>query len=328
MNATERSIFEQFGYWEMANLPDAMTDRTSRYVVIGCGTSYNLALSIAAILCSRGFDAVAVPAGEWLSRPSSYANQQPSNLKVIALSRSGETTETVNAAAASRRRGIEVTSLTCASPCSLADNSDRTLYFETHPDEGIVMTSSASLMLMGAMALAGVPFTPGFHEPASALLARFAETDLGILDGRSHIVFLGGGALYGIALEACLKLQEMSLSFSQAFHPLEYRHGPISLVDEHFAALMLFNPPTRADEESVIVDVLAKGGAVIGLDGTRSSVSGSGGDSLNLGVDGSADHLPLTVLPALQFFGESVARKKNLDTTAPRHLTKVVVLDT
>ncbi|MCP4307376.1 MAG: SIS domain-containing protein, partial [bacterium] len=166
-------------YWEKAELPDPMTDRSSRYVVIGCGTSYNLALSIAAILNSKGYDAIAVPAGEWLSRPNSYTDRQPSDLKVIALSRSGETTETVNAAAASRQRGSEVIGLTCASPSGLADNSDRTLYFETHPEEGIVMTSSASLMLMAGMALAGVPFAPGFQEPAAALLEQFAKAKLG-----------------------------------------------------------------------------------------------------------------------------------------------------
>ncbi|MCP4380386.1 MAG: glucosamine-fructose-6-phosphate aminotransferase, partial [Hyphomicrobiales bacterium] len=65
MNVTERTIFDQFGYWEKAELPDPMTDRSSRYVVIGCGTSYNLALSIAAILNSKGYDAIAAPAGEW-----------------------------------------------------------------------------------------------------------------------------------------------------------------------------------------------------------------------------------------------------------------------
>ena len=54
--------------------------------MIGCGTSYNLALSIAATLNGKGFDALAVPAGEWLSRPNAYNNRQPSDLKVIKKS--------------------------------------------------------------------------------------------------------------------------------------------------------------------------------------------------------------------------------------------------
>ena len=83
---------------------------------------------------------------------------------------------------------------------------------------------------------------------AEALMAAFAEVPVAAYAGRSHFVFLGGGANYGIALEGALKLQEMAITYTQGFHPGEYRHGPVSLVDARTAVVMLYRQDTRDDE--------------------------------------------------------------------------------
>ena len=103
----------------------------------------------------------------------------------------------------------------------------------------------------------------------------------------------------------------MSITYSQAFHPMEYRHGPISLIDEHSVVVMLYSPGTAVEEAKLVAEVQAKGARVIGFGGP--------GD-LQLQAQG------LATLPALQILGEMVALQKGIDTEAPRHLTKVVVL--
>ena len=110
---------------------------------------------------------------------------------------------------------------------------------------------------------------------------------------------------------------EMSLSFSQAYHPLEYRHGPVSLVDERSLAVILYQTDTE-EESKLAQELQSKGAKVIG-------VSGPGDLSLELNVD-DLGLRGLIALPALQWLGERVAQSKGLDTRAPRHLTKVVVL--
>ena len=158
MNATERSIFEQFPFWTGASLPEPLTDRDVPYVIVGCGTSYNLAMSVAAAFSEKGFGATAVPAGEWLHRPASYLpDAAAKSAVVIALSRSGESTETVQAAEASRARGQHVIGITCAEGSGLTKHSDRVIYLPTHAEEGIVMTASASLMLLTGFVLCGMP---------------------------------------------------------------------------------------------------------------------------------------------------------------------------
>ena len=102
MSPTEATIFEQFPYWRRAIAPIEALRRADLTVFVGCGTSYNLALALAALANEAGRTAIAVPGGEWESRPASYCPDWRS-AHVVALSRSGETTETVAAARARPR---------------------------------------------------------------------------------------------------------------------------------------------------------------------------------------------------------------------------------
>ena len=318
MNSTLSGIIGQFDYWRQVAPPAALTDRSATHIVVGCGTSYNLALSIAAALNAAGLRALAVPAGEWVLRPASYLPTDAKGVQVIALSRSGETTETLQAARVSRARGLRVTGITCALGSALSGASDVALEFATHPAEGVVMTASASLMLLAGYALAGHPADDALAFRAEALASAMEAVPAEAYAGRSHFVFLGGGSNYGVALEGALKLQEMAISYTQAFHPGEYRHGPVSLVDHRTAIVMLYHPDTARDEAALVAELQAKGAWVLGLGGP--------GD-ISLAVGSGAPLCGLEVLPALQMLGECHAVAHGIDTTAPRHLTKVVVLE-
>jgi glucosamine--fructose-6-phosphate aminotransferase (isomerizing) len=315
MSVTRQTIFDQFSYWRSAP-PVAPLAKDRDYVIIGCGTSYNLAMALAATFTERGYGARAVPAGEWLTRRGSYqAGTRPTTL--IALSRSGETTETVRATAASARAGTPVLAITCAAESSLAAAAASAIHVPTDPAEGIVMTTSASLMLLTGLRLAGIGVSDGCAGEAEVLLAATQQEAPRMLRDKSHFAILGAGALYGIAVEGALKLQEMSLSHTQAFHPLEYRHGPISLVDGCSAVMMLYHPDTQESEAELVAELRAKGAKVIGFGGP--------GD-VSFATTSPAAERGLVYLPSLQLIGELVAEAKQLDTTVPRHLSKVVVL--
>jgi glucosamine--fructose-6-phosphate aminotransferase (isomerizing) len=315
-SVTEQTIVDQFKYWRSAPLPEALADKSRTYVIIGCGTSFNLALSLAASFCEQGYKALAVPGGEWLGRSQNYV-PQAEDVTLIALSRSGETTETVRATSVSREAGIHVIGITCEKGSSLARAASELVFAPTDPAEGIVMTTSASLMLMLGLALCGIRADEASFLAAEAMLKAVESIGDRLPTARRHFVFLGGGQLYGIALEGGLKLQEMSLSFTQGFHPLEYRHGPISLVDEGTMVIMLHHPATAGDEAHLVKELQAKGAFVLSLDGKADEA---------LSCDAPANLRSLVYLPALQWFGEAIARARGIDTTAPRHLTKVVML--
>jgi glutamine---fructose-6-phosphate transaminase (isomerizing) len=313
MNLTEKVIKEQFPFWEQA-MKQELPDVPGKTVVItGCGTSYYLAQSIAVAFNANGRSAIAVPGAEWARRMKDYL-ADCSDICVIGLSRSGTTTETVQAIESSRQVGIPTIAISCEPETSLLKAADVAIYLPTHSQEGIVMTASASLMLLAGLRMAGVQLGSVAHAK-EALDAVEGATPL--LNGRSHFVYLGAGALYGMATEGCLKLQEMSITFSQAFHPLEYRHGPISLIDDQSLVVLLYSAETVDEEAKVARDVQSLGAKVIGL-------GGPGDFSISLTQSGAARALEL--LPALQVLGERVANQKRIDTTQPRNLTKVVVL--
>ncbi|NTF46526.1 SIS domain-containing protein [Rhizobium rhizogenes] len=316
MNTTEKVIFEQYPYWEKAIGSNSAIDSTELLVFVGCGTSFNLALSLAAYSNMAGYKAIAVPGAEWQNRPSAFWPEWRKT-HVVALSRSGETTETVAAAKASRAAGAFVTAITVEPESSLAKNCDRMIAAATHPDEGIVMTVSASLMVLLGLQMIGQEIPLSAVSSARRLADDLDAALPHIIGGRSHFVFLGGGPLFGIALEGALKLMEMSQVMTQAFHPLEYRHGPISLVDGKTAAVVLYTSDQKEAEMKLVDELREKGAVVIGIGGP--------GD-LELATDVDLSLAGLVVLPALQILGERVAQAHQIDTVSPRHLTKVVKL--
>ena len=316
MGRTEQSIFEQFPYWRAAMAPLSPPEPAEILVFVGCGTSYNLALSLAALANAAGRPAIAVPGGEWASSPGSYWPRWQ-KAHVVALSRSGETTETVAAAKVSRAAGTHVTAITVEKASAHAANCDRMLATETHPAEGIVMTSSSSLMLLLGIGLLGYAVPPALVDTARGVLEDLDARLPALIADRSHFVYLGGGPLYGVALEGALKLMEMSQIFTQAFHPLEYRHGPVSLVDERTAAVMLYGAGRRQAEAKLVGELQDKGARVIAF-------GGPGDASFEVPCDPPL--FGLACLPALQLLGERAAQAHNIDTVAPRHLTKVVTL--
>jgi glucosamine--fructose-6-phosphate aminotransferase (isomerizing) len=316
MNTTERVIQDQFQFWPAAIATPSLEKTDGQFVIVGCGTSYHLAQSIAASFSLRGLNAIAVPGGEWARRRRAYVASD-AGVHVIALSRSGESTETVQALEVSQAAGLKTTAITCEANSSITRHADTVVFAKTHPSEGIVMTSSASLMLLMGLRLAGVTLDASVTDDAAATMKTFDKALAGKLAGRSHFVYLGAGPLYGIAGEGSIKVQEMSLSFAQTYHTMEYRHGPVSLVDDKTVAILLYSVDTREEEARLAAELSEKGALVLGFGGP--------GD-MEIALPGSIESRSIMVLPALQIFGERVAELHGLDTTAPRHLNKVVTL--
>ena len=232
MNITERVIREQFSFWEQAPSSTGAAGRRGqlrhrglRHLLLprpdrGGGLQPLGPAGPGGAGRRMGAAAARLP-----GRRRRHDRRRPVAQRRVERDRAGRRGQP--------RRGADRPS---RSPASLSSSivraAETSIVARTHPDEGIVMTSSASLMLIVGLRLAGVAVDA--RQAAVAAAAALDRVDAGLsrlLEGRSHFVYLGAGALHGLAQEGALKLQEMSLSYSQAFHTMEYRHGPISLVD-------------------------------------------------------------------------------------------------
>jgi glucosamine--fructose-6-phosphate aminotransferase (isomerizing) len=137
--------------------------------------------------------------------------------------------------------------------------------------------------------------------------------------------FLGSGLHYGLACEAMLKMTEMSLSSSQAFHSLEFRHGPMSMVDERVLVAGLFSRPSYSQEVKVLDEMAALGANTLAL---MPLAAGSGATyEVHLAYHLPTWALPVLYLPPLQLLAYHRAVSKGLDPDKPRNLQAVIYLD-
>jgi len=315
-SVTEKVIRDQFPYLRQALTQPLPKLPNGTRIFVGCGTSFYLAKTLAAVSTALGNQAMAVPGAEWCNNPGAYL-AAGEHAVVIGLSRSGTTTETVAAVQVSREWGFPTIAISCEPQSTIIEAAETGIYLPTDSREGIVMSVSASLMLLAGLRLVGAEISERDIEAAEGTLDAL-DAGASIIEGRRHFVFLGAGPLYGIACEGALKLMEMSINPAQAFHPMEFRHGPVSLIDEGSLVVLLYGSSTAAEETFLTRELQAKGARVIGFGGP--------GD---LAIGGSAASVAsaLQVLPALQLLGEKVALARNINTETPRHLTKVVVLN-
>ena len=131
-----------------------------------------------------------------------------------------------------------------------------------------------------------------------------------------QIFFLGSGARYGLACELNLKMKEMSLTKSEAFHFLEFRHGPKSMVTRNTLIIGLISEENSPYESAVLEEMRILGGQVLSIGENHTDITFSSGIDE---VIRSILYLPFGQLMAYE---RSLA--KGLDPDHPNNLDAVV----
>lgn len=311
--------------------------RFTELLVTGCGSTYYLSLAVAPLFQQQlGCRARAVPASELLLFPETVmpANECP---LLITISRSGRTSETIRAARAyqtSQPQGF-VLNLGCYGETDLVALSNLALTVEEGQEQSVVQTRSFSAMLVTAQAavaalgdetqLERMQVLPTCGEQLISTYHDLAR-QLGQQTSFERFYFLGSGLHYGLACEANLKMKEMSLSISEAFHFMEFRHGPMSMVDEHTLVVGLLSQSARDYELAVLREIRALGARVLAL--AEDPVPAQDVDyqvSFHSGLPES--QRSVLYLPVLQLMGYYRARARGQNPDQPHNLTAVVVLD-
>jgi glucosamine--fructose-6-phosphate aminotransferase (isomerizing) len=307
--------------------------RPQRVLVTGCGSTHYLSLTVATLLQGlTGVPARGLPASEILFFPEQVLID-PAQTLLLVISRSGTTTESVAAMDKFRRLGGQaIWGITCYPATPVGEESDLVLPVEMAQEESIAQTRSFSTMLLMAQGLAataaGLDLAPLGRLPALAgtLLDEFGALgeQLGTAAGRERFFFLGSGPQYGMACEAMLKMKEMSISHSEAYHFLEFRHGPKALVDEHTLVAGLLSGQAHHHEAAVLREMAEMGATTLAL-----SFDGSVAAAHRIELPGDLPwwSRPVLYLPVLQRMGCARSIHKGLDPDNPRNLSAVVLLD-
>jgi len=264
----------------------ALPPAGARVAIIGCGTSLHIAAAVASAREVAG-------AGETDAFPASEMPARGSYDLVIALSRSGTTTEVLEALdrvpGATRTLGI-----TADPQTPIATAVDELIGLDYADERSVVQTRFATTALTLLRAHIG-------HDMQSVIdAARIAlgePLDERRID-RPHYVFLGRGMALGIAAEAALKVREAASAWSEVYPALEYRHGPVSAAGSGSLVWLM----GRADR-SLARDIEATGATVL-----------------------TSDSDPQVDLVRAQRVAVATAQVRGLDPDHPRHLSRSVVL--
>lgn len=297
-------------------------------VFTGCGSTYYLALAASALFQElNGVTARGAPAGELVLYPATYLNVRT---LLVAVSRSGETTETLCAVEAFKRRasGAVVTISNCGD-CALSALGAVNLAIPAGQEKSVAQTRSFASMYLATAALAAqwakrsdladaLERAPAIGD---ALIARYETRaqEIGRNLDFDRFYFLGSGARYGLACELSLKMKEMTLTHSEPFHFLEFRHGPQSMAGPSTVVVGLLSDTQREAEARVLAEMRK-------LDATTLAVGESDADIV------FASGLPeacrnVLYLPAIQLLALYRSLAKGLNPDRPHNLGAVVRLD-
>jgi fructoselysine-6-P-deglycase FrlB-like protein len=295
MSETERELASQPWCWREADARAPMAALQlprpgERAAVAGCGTSLYMAQAYACLReeASHGetdaFAASEFPDGRRYDR-------------VVAITRSGTTTEVVRLVGSMHPAGIPTTVVSAVADSPAVAAADASVILEFADERSVVQTRFATSTLALLRATLDQDLEPIAADAEAVLAGDLPTPDPA---GIEHVVFLGHGWTVGIANEAALKLREAAQVHTESYPAMEYRHGPVSLAGPSSLVWIVGTPdPAIAD------DVRATGATVVERPDERDA---------------------LAELVLIHRFAVAFAGARGLDPDHPRNLTRSVVL--
>lgn len=343
---TYEEILAQFDSWEAAikdvlNKAQYLKEHFQRKgfaeaIFTGCGSSYYSSLTAATVFQTlTGIRARGLPASELFLFPSSFLVKTNCTL-LLAISRSGETTETIRAVQTFREQcNGNVLAVSCYESSGLASECDISLIAREAKEKSIVQTRSFTTMLLMLELYAGIIRGQGnfckqlraLPEQGKRIVEEYHDLvkELGETKEIEKFVFLGSGANYGLACEAMLKMKEVTLSSSEAFHFLEFRHGPKATADDQTLVVGFLSDSANDYELEVIEEMRSLGAKTLVFIDKATKTHIDYLVQLNSGLSELARGL--LYIPPIQLLAYYKALSRGLDPDHPRHLDAVVKLE-
>jgi fructoselysine-6-P-deglycase FrlB-like protein len=239
MTLTDEEIRSQPALWRQVSaepVPDALTDRGRRMLVIGCGTSAFMAMSYAVLRERAGFGETDWAYGSEVPRGRRYDT-------LLALTRSGTTTEIVDAVQTLESQRTVM--LTAVPGGPLTSVVDHTVVLDFADEQSIVQTRFPTTAMTWLRRGLG-------HDPAPAI----ADCEVALAEplpvdpsGYEHFVFLGTGWTVGLAHEGALKMRESAQAWAESYPAMDYRHGPIAVAGSRSLVWIFGAPPPGLVDE-------------------------------------------------------------------------------
>jgi glutamine---fructose-6-phosphate transaminase (isomerizing) len=338
-------IKTQASAWEAAlaavesraeDLEMLFADEPGELLFAACGSPYYLGLANATLWREQlGLRVTVVPSSEIMLFPETVL--PPAGRPILlTASRSGETTETLRAAETFARRFPGRTILIgCRSESWMGRFADLAIIIPEADEDVIPQTRSFGSKYLAAQYLVALSADDAeladtlrrLPDLLPALLERWEPVVQGAAEADwNQAFFLGGGPLYGVAVEATLKLMEMSLSSAVAYHTLEVRHGPRSKIDERTLVVGLGSLRGVPHERQVLAELAEETPHVLAFTPRDGGDLSEIAKEIALGERVPEHALGLLYLPLLQLLAYHRALHNGVNPDESRNLTSYIEL--
>jgi glutamine---fructose-6-phosphate transaminase (isomerizing) len=334
-----KEIMEEAGtlQLELARPPEALHEvakilqTRGKIFLTGAGTSYHACLYAEQLFARAGHRYVRACLASEFDFVERFLDADSA---VIALSQSGETADTLAAARAARERGATVIALTCSPLSSLGRMSSACAILQSGTEVSVAATKSyiAQLALLVQICYE----TLGDPGSGQRLLWEARDTMLNLTSDTARIhaqnlanlllpsknvYLLGRGLNYVTALEAALKLKEVTRIRAEAFPSGEMKHGPLALIEPEDPVIIFSDAETRQRAEVVASELWARGARIVSIGPYPLTPSIE-----HIRVDEAGLANPLIQITPVQMVAYELSKLRNLDPDHPRNLAKSVTV--
>ena len=297
--------------------------------VTGSGTSYNSALIAKQILSKYvKIKADPVMSSELQFSPDSIEE----NSIIIAISQSGESADVLEAVKIGKEANCKIIAIVNLMTSSLAREADVVIGMNCGPEIGVAATKSftSQLVILYKIVrkLSNNDITINFENFSKSIL-KILEKPTKIqqiakeLKEISDIYILGRGINYPIAIEAALKLKELTYIHAEGIAGGELKHGPLALMDSNvFVIIINPNDSTYTDTLTSAREIKARGAKIIGVSDIESDVYDHWIEMPKI------DEVlyPISEIIPIQLLSYYAALEKDTDPDYPRNLAKSVTV--
>ena len=346
MDTMRGRIIKETGYVKLGGLAN-VTDKIAnakRITITACGTAWHAALCGEYMIEQTCRIPVEVEyASEFRYRSPIIT---PGDI-VFVISQSGETADTMAALKEAKKRGAEVYGIVNVVGSSIARETDAGIYTHAGPEIGVASTKAFTSQITGlaliSLLIAQQKNLLQHHEIKMITdeLHRIPEKIRQILSQSEkileiakvfkfcqHMLYLGRGINFPVALEGALKLKEISYIHAEGYPAAEMKHGPIALIDQNMPVFVIAPKDATYDKIiSNIREVKARKGVVISItDETNNELDEFSDYSIKIPSTMKLLTPLLTTIP-LQLFAYYLAVLRGCNVDQPRNLAKSVTVE-
>ena len=343
---TLRGRMTKSGTLRIEELEEAALDfkEILRIIFVSCGTSYHASL-LARYIIETWMD---IPVEVDIASEFCYREPRldPSCL-VVAVSQSGETADTMNAVRWARQSEAPTLSIVNVVGSMMARESEGVLYTHAGPEIGVAATKTflaqtAAVYLLGLyLGQERGLLEEGFVKETFGELERLSERIDEVLEDTDAVercadrycrcedfLFLGRNINYPLAMEAALKLKEISYIHAEGYPAGEMKHGPIALLHPGFPVVVLTpRDPVYDKVRNNIEEVRARQAPVIAV-ATRGDREVAELCEETIYVPEVRPQFnPVVIAPALQLLAYHIAKLRGCNVDQPRNLAKTVTVE-